>query len=141
MNTTGWLKGPRVTADGTEVVSHAGVALIRALADNTGLIAGLSKALASAGCWSMTGPGTGSPRPNLCVAVDAGPEMDAAYHEGSSTSWECTTEYQSAASSRIDRLMASAACWMPSRFRALSSRSSARSSEVANSRDRSACLV
>ena len=47
MNTTGWLKGLRVTADGTGTVSHAGVALIRALADNVGLTAGLSKALAS----------------------------------------------------------------------------------------------
>ena len=47
MNTTGWLKGLRVTADGTGIVSHAGVALIRALADKTGLTAGLSRALAS----------------------------------------------------------------------------------------------
>ena len=47
MNTTGWLKGLRVTADGTGVVSHAGVVLVRALADNIGLTAGLSKALAS----------------------------------------------------------------------------------------------
>lgn len=47
MNTTGWLKGLQVTADGTGIVSHAGVALIRALADNIGLTAGLSKALAS----------------------------------------------------------------------------------------------
>jgi hypothetical protein len=47
VHTTGWLKGLRVTADGTGIVSHAGVALIRALADNTGLTAGLSKALAS----------------------------------------------------------------------------------------------
>ena len=28
MNTTGWLKGVQVTADGTGIVSHAGVALI-----------------------------------------------------------------------------------------------------------------
>ncbi len=47
MNTTGWLKGLKVTADGTGIVSHAGVALIRALADNIGLTAGLSKALVS----------------------------------------------------------------------------------------------
>ena len=47
MNTTGWLKGLEVTAGGTGIVSHAGVALLRALADNTGLTAGLSKALAS----------------------------------------------------------------------------------------------
>jgi hypothetical protein len=44
---TGGLKGLRVTGDGSGVVSHAGVALIRALADNIGLTAGLSKALAS----------------------------------------------------------------------------------------------
>jgi len=45
VKTTGWLKGLRVTGDGTVVVSHAGVALIRGLADNAGLTAGLSKAL------------------------------------------------------------------------------------------------
>ena len=44
---TGWLKGLQVTADGTGIVSHAGVALLRALADNTGLTAELSKALVS----------------------------------------------------------------------------------------------
>jgi hypothetical protein len=44
---TGWLKGLQVTADGTGIVSHAGVALLRALGDNIGLTAGLSKALAS----------------------------------------------------------------------------------------------
>jgi Transposase DDE domain group 1 len=47
VNTTGWLKGLQVTADGTGIVSHAGVALLLALADNIGLTAGLSKALAS----------------------------------------------------------------------------------------------
>ncbi len=47
MKATGWLKGLRVTADGTGIVSHAGVALVRALADNVGLTAGLSKGLAS----------------------------------------------------------------------------------------------
>jgi hypothetical protein len=47
VNTTGWLKGLQVTADGAGVVSHAGVALLRALADNIGLAAGLSKALAA----------------------------------------------------------------------------------------------
>jgi hypothetical protein len=29
VHTTGWLKGLQVTADGTGIVSHAGVALIR----------------------------------------------------------------------------------------------------------------
>ena len=47
MNTTGWLRGLEVTAGGTGIVSHAGVALLRALADKTGLTVGLSKALAS----------------------------------------------------------------------------------------------
>jgi Transposase DDE domain group 1 len=47
VKTTGWLKGLEVTADGTGIVSHAGVALLRALSDGTGLTAGLSKALAS----------------------------------------------------------------------------------------------
>jgi Transposase DDE domain group 1 len=47
VNTTGWLKGLRVTADGTGIVSHAGVALLRALSDNIGLTGGLSGALAS----------------------------------------------------------------------------------------------
>jgi len=44
---TGWLKGLEVTADGTGIVSHAGLALLRALADRAGLTGGLSKALAS----------------------------------------------------------------------------------------------
>jgi hypothetical protein len=47
VHTIGWLKGLQVTADGTGIVSHAGMALVRALADNVGLTAGLSKALAS----------------------------------------------------------------------------------------------
>jgi DDE family transposase len=44
---TGWLRGLEVTADGTGIVSHAGLALLRALSDNIGLTGGLSKALAS----------------------------------------------------------------------------------------------
>jgi hypothetical protein len=47
VNTTGWLKGLRVTGGGTGVVSHAGVALVRALSDAVGLTGGLSKALAT----------------------------------------------------------------------------------------------
>lgn len=48
MNVTGWSQGLEVTADGEGVVSHAGLALLRGLADKTGLTAGLSRALASA---------------------------------------------------------------------------------------------
>jgi hypothetical protein len=47
VNTAGWLKGLQVTADGTGIVSHAGVTLVRALSDNIGLTAGLSGALAT----------------------------------------------------------------------------------------------
>ena len=62
MNTTGWLRGLEVTADGTGIVSHAGVALLRALADKSGLTAGLSKALASpAAAGPRPGPGAGGP--------------------------------------------------------------------------------
>jgi hypothetical protein len=44
---TGWLRGLEVAAGGTGIVSHAGLALLRALRTNVELTAGLSKALAS----------------------------------------------------------------------------------------------
>ncbi len=47
MNITGWSAGLEVTADGEGIVSHAGLALLRKLADKTGLTAGLSRALTS----------------------------------------------------------------------------------------------
>ena len=47
MNLTGWSKGLEVTSGGEGVVSHAGLALLRRLADKTGLTGGLSRALAS----------------------------------------------------------------------------------------------
>ena len=47
MKATGWLKGLEVTAGGSGIVSHAGLALLRSLADNIGLTGGLSGALAS----------------------------------------------------------------------------------------------
>jgi Transposase DDE domain group 1 len=47
VDVTGWSKGLEVTADGEGVVSHAGLALLRQLADKSGLTAGLSKALVS----------------------------------------------------------------------------------------------
>jgi hypothetical protein len=43
---TGWLRGLEVTVGGAGIVSHAGLVLLRALADKTGLTAGLSRALA-----------------------------------------------------------------------------------------------
>lgn len=47
MNVTGWSNGLEVTADGEGIVSHAGMALLRRLADASGLTAGLSRALAT----------------------------------------------------------------------------------------------
>jgi Transposase DDE domain group 1 len=47
MNTTGWSRGLVVTGGGAGVVSHAGLALLRHLADKTGLTGGLSRALAT----------------------------------------------------------------------------------------------
>jgi Transposase DDE domain group 1 len=47
VHNTGWSKNLEVTGDGHGVVSHAGLALLRQLADKTGLTGGLSRALAS----------------------------------------------------------------------------------------------
>jgi hypothetical protein len=48
VHTTGWSKNLDVTAGGQGIVSHAGLALLRALEDKTGLTGGLSRALATA---------------------------------------------------------------------------------------------
>ena len=47
MNVTGWSRGLEVSGGGQGVVSHAGLALLRHLADKTGLTGGLSAALAT----------------------------------------------------------------------------------------------
>ena len=47
MNAKGWSRGLEVTGGGTGVVSHAGLVLLRQLADRAGLTAGLSAALPS----------------------------------------------------------------------------------------------
>jgi hypothetical protein len=47
VNVTAWSHGLEVSGDGTGVVSHAGIGLLRHLADKTGLTGGLSAALAS----------------------------------------------------------------------------------------------
>jgi hypothetical protein len=47
VHVTGWSRSLDVTSGGGGVVSHAGLVLLRALADKTGLTAGLSKALAT----------------------------------------------------------------------------------------------
>ena len=48
MNVTGWSRGLEVTGGGRGIESHAGLALLRHLADKTGLTGGLSAALATA---------------------------------------------------------------------------------------------
>jgi len=47
VNATAWSRGLEVTGGGTGVVSHAGLVLLRQLADRAGLTAGLSAALPS----------------------------------------------------------------------------------------------
>src|SRR2546421_12361389 len=47
VNATAWSRGLEATGGGTGVVSHAGLVLLRELADRTGLTAGLSAALPS----------------------------------------------------------------------------------------------
>jgi Transposase DDE domain group 1 len=47
VNVTAWANGLEVTGDGTGIVSHAGLGLVRRLADKTGLTGGLSQALFS----------------------------------------------------------------------------------------------
>jgi hypothetical protein len=47
VHTTGWSRGLEVSGGGQGVVSHAGLALLRHLADKTGLTGGLSRALAT----------------------------------------------------------------------------------------------
>jgi hypothetical protein len=47
VNVTGWPEGLEVTGGGTGIVSHAGLGLLRRLADRTGLTGGLSQALFS----------------------------------------------------------------------------------------------
>jgi hypothetical protein len=46
VNVTAWSQGLEVSGDGTGVVSHAGIGLLRHLADKTGLTGELSAALA-----------------------------------------------------------------------------------------------
>lgn len=41
MNGTGWSRGLEVTGGGTGVVSHAGLVLLRAVTDRTGLTGGV----------------------------------------------------------------------------------------------------
>src|SRR5260370_38400347 len=57
VNATAWSRGLEVTGGGTGVVSHAGLVLLRRLADRTGLTAGLSAARPSPDGGLDRGPG------------------------------------------------------------------------------------
>ena len=53
MNVTAWASGLEVTGDGTGIVSHAGLGLVRGLADKTGLTRGpVAGAVQRPGAWS-----------------------------------------------------------------------------------------
>jgi hypothetical protein len=68
VNVTGWSRGLDVTSGGTGVVSHAGLVLLRQLADRTGLTAGLSAALPS----PLGGPDRGRGFCDLVCAIGDG---------------------------------------------------------------------
>jgi hypothetical protein len=53
VQSTAWSKDLRVTADGTGVVSHVGAALLRILADRSGLTGALSAGLARHRRWPV----------------------------------------------------------------------------------------
>ena len=57
MNVSGWSRGLEVSGGGQGVVSHAGLALLRHLADKTGLTGGLAPRWPARGSWCMTGAG------------------------------------------------------------------------------------
>ena len=72
MNATGWSKGLDVSADGEGVVSHAGLVLLRQLADKSGLTRGLSGALA---CERLLIHDRGRVMADLACAIADGSEV------------------------------------------------------------------
>jgi hypothetical protein len=68
VNLTGWSKSLDVTADGEGIVSHAGLALLRQLADKTELAGGLSRALASQRLLTVAGSPPTCPARSLTAA-------------------------------------------------------------------------
>jgi len=71
VNATGWSRGLEVSGGGAGVLSHAGLVLLRHLADKTGLTSGLSRAPRA---WHRHFPPSRGPR---------GPEEapDLAHHQ------------------------------------------------------------
>jgi len=93
----------RVTADGSGVVSHVGAALLRMLADRTGLTGALSGALARSGWWPVHD--RGRVLADLAVMIADGGEaicdIDVLRHQGEvfgsvaspSTCWRALDEF------------------------------------------------
>jgi hypothetical protein len=79
---TAWSKDLRVTADGTGVVSHAGAALLRMLADQAGLTQALSAGLARRSWWPTHD--RGRVLVDLAVMIADGGEaiIDVLRHQG-----------------------------------------------------------
>lgn len=84
MQSTAWSKDLRVSADGSGVVSHVGAALLRMLADRTGLTGALSDALSRRGWWP--GHDRGRVAVDLAVMIADGGEaicdIDVQRHQG-----------------------------------------------------------
>ena len=113
-----WAKGLVVEAGGHGVVSHAGSAVVRLLADRTGLTGGLSGALARRGF--APAHDRGRVLTDLAVAIADGAttisEIDALRHQGElfgpvasdSTVWRALSECDAAALARISKARAKA---------------------------------
>jgi Transposase DDE domain group 1 len=72
VHVTGWSRGLEVSADGEGVVSHAGLALLRQLADKSGLTVELSRALA---CSRLLVHDRGRVMADLACAIAGGSEV------------------------------------------------------------------
>jgi hypothetical protein len=75
LHATGWSRGLEVTGGGSGVVSHAGLVLLRQLADRTGLTAGLSASLPS----PLGGHDRGRVFSNLACAIADGARVISAF--------------------------------------------------------------
>src|SRR6266849_6996476 len=71
MKDTPWDYGLRVTAEGEGLVGHAGAVLLRKLADQAGLTAGLGSALARAGKFPLVDRGIALVSMAVAIALGA----------------------------------------------------------------------
>jgi hypothetical protein len=92
VNATGWSRGLEVSGGGAGVVSHAGLVLLRHLADKTGLTSGLSRAPRA---WHRHFPPSRGPR---------GPEEPRTWPTTKSGPWVCNVLCWREASAQLLRL-------------------------------------